>query len=177
MMLPRLSRSSTIVAALLALLLGVYGSTSLQLPGYQTIEQFANTLRQSILGSGRASRPLESNWNILYHLGGNGPWIEKTNDIVDGGIEPPPGCRIDQVHMVSRSSALPLLLSKVVLPRSQGMRKGTQHIMPASVRHIRSLRTHEHCKTLCLENSFADYLDRNACPVSETQKCRHRLER
>lgn len=39
-------------------------------------------------------------WNLLHHLGGNGPWIPKTTDVVEGGIDPPPGCRIDQIHMV-----------------------------------------------------------------------------
>jgi len=39
-------------------------------------------------------------WNILYHLGGNGPWVEKIIDVVDGGIAPPDGCEVVQVHMV-----------------------------------------------------------------------------
>lgn len=45
--------------------------------------------------------PLKKDWNILYHLGGNGPWVEmleergKTPDLT-----PLPGCSIDQVHMV-----------------------------------------------------------------------------
>ncbi|KAF1851927.1 phosphoglycerate mutase-like protein [Cucurbitaria berberidis CBS 394.84] len=41
-------------------------------------------------------------WNILYHLGGNGPWVEKVIDVVDGGIVVPEGCEIEQVHMMSR---------------------------------------------------------------------------
>lgn len=40
-------------------------------------------------------------WNILYHLGGNGPWVEKVIDVVDGGIAVPTGCEVEQVHMVS----------------------------------------------------------------------------
>jgi acid phosphatase len=39
-------------------------------------------------------------WNILYHLGGNGPWVEKIIDVVDGGIAVPEGCHVEQVHMV-----------------------------------------------------------------------------
>jgi len=39
-------------------------------------------------------------WNILYHLGGNGPWIPKIDGVVDGGITTPNGCRIDMIHMV-----------------------------------------------------------------------------
>ncbi|KAI9682517.1 MAG: acid phosphatase pho5 [Trizodia sp. TS-e1964] len=41
-------------------------------------------------------------WNLLYHLGGNGPWIEKTDGVLPGGIGPPDGCVVDQVHMLSR---------------------------------------------------------------------------
>ena len=44
---------------------------------------------------------IERGWNLLYHLGGNGPWIEKVDGIVDGGIEVPKGCKVEQVHMVS----------------------------------------------------------------------------
>jgi acid phosphatase len=43
-----------------------------------------------------------NDWNILYHLGGNGPWIEKLHDVVDGGIALPNGCEVEQVHMMSR---------------------------------------------------------------------------
>ncbi|KAL2830265.1 histidine phosphatase superfamily [Aspergillus cavernicola] len=42
-------------------------------------------------------------WNIHYHLGGYGPWIEKLDGPGDiPGIEAPAGCRIDQVHMMAR---------------------------------------------------------------------------
>ncbi|KAA8618384.1 Histidine phosphatase superfamily branch 2 [Pyrenophora tritici-repentis] len=41
-------------------------------------------------------------WNILYHLGGNGPWVEKVIDVVEGGIAPPDGCEVIQVHMMAR---------------------------------------------------------------------------
>jgi acid phosphatase len=39
-------------------------------------------------------------WNILYHLGGNGPWIEKVTDVVEGGVAAPAGCKVEQIHMV-----------------------------------------------------------------------------
>jgi acid phosphatase len=39
-------------------------------------------------------------WNILYHLGGNGPWIEKVDGVAKGGIAVPDGCEVDMVHMV-----------------------------------------------------------------------------
>lgn len=38
-------------------------------------------------------------WNILYHLGGVGPWVQKTINVVEGGIEVPAGCEVEQVHM------------------------------------------------------------------------------
>lgn len=41
-------------------------------------------------------------WNVLHHMGGNGPWIEKVEDIVPGGIAVPKGCEIDQIHMMAR---------------------------------------------------------------------------
>ncbi|KAF1962733.1 phosphoglycerate mutase-like protein [Byssothecium circinans] len=41
-------------------------------------------------------------WNILYHLGGCGPWVEKSVAVVEGGIAPPDGCEVEQVHMLAR---------------------------------------------------------------------------
>lgn len=39
-------------------------------------------------------------WNILYHLGGNGPWIPKVDGVYGDDLSIPEGCRIEQVHMV-----------------------------------------------------------------------------
>ena len=39
-------------------------------------------------------------WDVMRHQGGNSPWIAKEHGIIEAGIEPPPGCRVDQVHMV-----------------------------------------------------------------------------
>lgn len=44
---------------------------------------------------------VDKEWNLFYHLGGNGPWIEKVDGIVEGGIGPPESCQVEQVHMVS----------------------------------------------------------------------------
>lgn len=52
-------------------------------------------------------------WNLLYHLGGYGPWIERLEGLVttqDAGIGPPKGCIVDGVHMVLLS------LSSVIVP-------------------------------------------------------------
>lgn len=40
-------------------------------------------------------------WNLLQHLGGNGPWIEKIDDRAESSnLAPPGGCSIEQVHLV-----------------------------------------------------------------------------
>ncbi|KAF8472654.1 multiple inositol polyphosphate phosphatase [Kalaharituber pfeilii] len=41
-------------------------------------------------------------WNLLYHLGGNGPWVQRVDNLVKGGIDVPKGCKVDMVHMMSR---------------------------------------------------------------------------
>lgn len=49
---------------------------------------------------GQGAGAITKDWNILYHLGGNGPWVEKVIDVVEGGIAPPESCEVVQVHMV-----------------------------------------------------------------------------
>lgn len=53
-------------------------------------------------GQEASSTNRKSKWNILYHLGGNGPWIQKMDGVVQGGVGPPEGCTVEQVHMMSR---------------------------------------------------------------------------
>ncbi|KAF2639334.1 phosphoglycerate mutase-like protein [Massarina eburnea CBS 473.64] len=53
-------------------------------------------------GNSERAGTVTKDWNILYHLGGCGPWVEKALDIVEGGIAPPEGCEVEQVHMLSR---------------------------------------------------------------------------
>ncbi|KAK7513796.1 histidine phosphatase superfamily [Phyllosticta citriasiana] len=45
---------------------------------------------------------ITQDWNVLYHLGGNGPWVEKVDGVAHGGIAVPDGCAVEQVHMMSR---------------------------------------------------------------------------
>ncbi|KAI9842419.1 MAG: acid phosphatase pho5 [Sclerophora amabilis] len=52
--------------------------------------------------TGAHGRSGRKDWDILYHLGGNGPWIRKVDGIVTADIGPPEGCEVDQVHMMSR---------------------------------------------------------------------------
>ncbi|KAK5009627.1 hypothetical protein LTR60_005155 [Cryomyces antarcticus] len=53
-------------------------------------------------GRGQGGGTIGQDWNILYHLGGNGPWVEKVDGAVEGGIGVPDGCQVEQVHMMSR---------------------------------------------------------------------------
>ncbi|KAK7536406.1 3-phytase B precursor [Phyllosticta citribraziliensis] len=45
---------------------------------------------------------IDRDWNIFYHLGGNGPWVEKVDGVVQGAVVVPDGCEVEQVHMMSR---------------------------------------------------------------------------
>lgn len=56
----------------------------------------------SIFERGQGAGVTTKDWNILYHLGGNGPWVEKTIDVVESGIAVPEGCEVEQVHMMAR---------------------------------------------------------------------------
>lgn len=42
----------------------------------------------------------QEDWNMLYHLGGNGPWIPKLDGPFGDDLSVPEGCKIEQVHMV-----------------------------------------------------------------------------
>ena len=39
-------------------------------------------------------------WNLFYHLGGNGPWVRKQDAYGNVNDPLPTGCVVDQVHMV-----------------------------------------------------------------------------
>ncbi|OJD35609.1 phosphoglycerate mutase-like protein [Diplodia corticola] len=51
---------------------------------------------------GQGGGAIGQDWNVLYHLGGNGPWVEKVDGVLDEGIAVPEGCNVEQVHMMSR---------------------------------------------------------------------------
>lgn len=42
----------------------------------------------------------DGEWDILYHLGGNGPWIENKLEARVGGVHVPDGCVLDMAHLV-----------------------------------------------------------------------------
>jgi|SRR5271155_221377 len=52
-------------------------------------------------------KPSAREWNLFYHLGGNGPWIPKVTGVVEDDHTLPQGCVVDQVHMVFPSPPLP----------------------------------------------------------------------
>lgn len=91
---------ASISVALLALLLGLetFADAGIlnRLRRTPTTQQVLDTSGSPLQGFKDAEKP----WNIMYHMGGNSPWIPKLSGIVDGGIEPSAGCRVEQVHMV-----------------------------------------------------------------------------
>ena len=55
--------------------------------------------------AGSTSKDYRKGWNLLQHLGGVGPWIEKIDEGDDtSDLAPPEGCLIDQIHLVCKKS-------------------------------------------------------------------------
>ncbi|EGP87067.1 uncharacterized protein MYCGRDRAFT_109391 [Zymoseptoria tritici IPO323] len=50
----------------------------------------------------RASDRKAVQWNIKHHLGGISPWYARTPQGINGSHDVPPGCVVDQVHLMSR---------------------------------------------------------------------------
>lgn len=50
--------------------------------------------------AGDGANPPRKEWNLLHHLGGNGPWVEKTGQTGGPSLAPPEGCSVDQIHLV-----------------------------------------------------------------------------
>lgn len=70
----------------------VLETLSLHSPGWGT---WFHPERQT----GRVKPEQRAGWNLLYHLGGHGPWIRRSAQNASE-IVPPKGCTVDQVHMV-----------------------------------------------------------------------------
>ncbi|CCX06869.1 Similar to 3-phytase B; acc. no. P34754 [Pyronema omphalodes CBS 100304] len=68
------------------------------LPGYLQTEHKGWNVEAPITSLQNST----DDWNILYHLGGNGPWIDRLDGVVDGGVAVPSGCEVDMVHLMSR---------------------------------------------------------------------------
>ncbi|KAK1812053.1 hypothetical protein LTR12_013555 [Friedmanniomyces endolithicus] len=95
----------TVAVLLFAVLIGLFSSV---VTGVNAVGVFhslyKNPLSQLVVSpcdqpEGSKTAPDDDTWDIRYHLGSNSPWIPKVSGTVDGGIEPPAGCVVDQVHM------------------------------------------------------------------------------
>jgi len=53
-----------------------------------------------LVGVGFCDTPPDADWDIFYHLGGNGPWIPKIDGVEYSNAKLPKECAVDQVHMV-----------------------------------------------------------------------------
>ncbi|KAK5723002.1 hypothetical protein LTR17_014052 [Elasticomyces elasticus] len=123
----------------------------------------------------------KENWDIRYHMGGNSPWIPKTDGTVDGNIDPPPGCRIDQVHMMARhAERYPTTLSGI------RMLELFQHIQHANVTLQGDLafannwnffmRDLEHLEDLVTTGPYAGTLEAFGTGVKMRTRYEHLLE-
>lgn len=57
-------------------------------------------LRESICVPAGRHTGIDTEWDLFYHLGGNGPWIQKVDGVISDTLAPPAGRVVDQVHMV-----------------------------------------------------------------------------
>ncbi|KAK0326215.1 hypothetical protein LTR82_002961 [Friedmanniomyces endolithicus] len=102
----------TVAVLLFAVLIALFNSLVTGVSAVEFLHRlYSNPLSQLVISpsdptEGSKPTPLDDTWDIRYHLGGNSPWILKVSGTVDGGIEPPPGCVVDQVHMVGYWDAL-----------------------------------------------------------------------
>lgn len=89
---------------------GYLGYECVEKPHYSSWDAWWHPQRSqdSNAKSKDAAGVITKDWNILYHLGGNGPWVEKVIDVVEGGVATPKGCEVVQVHMVRFRSSLHL---------------------------------------------------------------------
>lgn len=113
-------------------------------------------------------------WNILYHVGGNGPWIQKVHGVVEGGVGAPDGCCVDQVHIVRREiwniSGEPLLMN--CASRCRGMQSSTRPKMQVVVDHSPTPLIPSHQAGSVLIPSCL-YLVRHVCSPSMNQGREH----
>lgn len=96
----RVTLASALTACLAFVLLGVYPNTLVS-SAWNLPHHLAKwTVDQAIIDHGQPDLSPAKPFDVLYHLGGNGPWIPKVRNVTGDSIEPPEGCRVDQVHMV-----------------------------------------------------------------------------
>ncbi|KKY14297.1 putative multiple inositol polyphosphate phosphatase [Phaeomoniella chlamydospora] len=70
----------------------------------ELVEQlYTRSLRLTLCWDSANHTPLEDELQgLAYYLGGNSPWIPKKRNVSRQAIEPPEGCQVEQVHMISR---------------------------------------------------------------------------
>lgn len=80
-------------------------------PAYPRVTSWKTWFHPSQSWEASNTEPPKKDWNLLRHLGGNGPWVEhvggnkgpllgESNQSDTLSLAPPEGCLIDQVHMV-----------------------------------------------------------------------------
>jgi acid phosphatase len=81
-----------------------------------------------------SKQSLVKGWNVLHHLGGNGPWIENAGEGAASNLAPPDGCSVDQVHLVCLVTT-PYNIYMIMLIRSSylAMENDTQRLLPGVV--------------------------------------------
>lgn len=105
----------------------------IQVPGAATPHSASwKTWFHPLQAQPNATRESSEEWNLFQHLGGNGPWIEKSGSNAELSIAPPEGCSVDQVHMVSVFQLIYVLFSLKIY-RYRDMESGTRHHQQASV--------------------------------------------
>lgn len=68
---------------------------------YQAFAQLLHVDDQQVLHTVDST----DSWDVIEHLGGNSPWIPKRHSVANESLEPPNGCYVDQVHMVSAAKS------------------------------------------------------------------------
>lgn len=107
----------------------------IQVPGAATPHSASwKTWFHPLQAQPNATRESSEEWNLFQHLGGNGPWIEKSGSNDEMSIAPPEGCSVDQVHMVGVFQVTYVPFSLIIY-RYRDMERGTRLHLQATVCH------------------------------------------
>ncbi|KAI7146696.1 phosphoglycerate mutase-like protein, partial [Hortaea werneckii] len=98
----------SMVVALIALLLYSWNLDSSAALAFGLLDRFgSDRISQRVLGlndipANDSILAVSEEWDPMHHMGGNSPWFPKNAGTVQEGLDLPQGCRVDQVHMISR---------------------------------------------------------------------------
>jgi hypothetical protein len=84
----------------LSLVIFLIVSIFLAIPLLQRIRDSVCGGPSFLVGIGFCDAPSDADWDLFYHLGGNGPWIPKIDGVEYSNAKLPKECSVDQVHMV-----------------------------------------------------------------------------